>query len=336
MIHPSEPPRIELARLPTPLLELKNLARQLGTSAILLKRDDLSGLETTGNKIRKLEYVIADALARGADVLLTTGALQSNHCRATAAAGARLGLRVRLLLRSAEAHPPNDGNLLLDRLFGAEISLHHPEQFKDPKRKQELIDAAMAAERQAGRRPYYFPVGASIPLGTWGYIRCIDELKSQLDPQQKADIFVPVGSSGTVAGLILGRHVCGCWNWRIVGVPICDSAEFFRADIGKLIRDTNQQYQLGLSDRDMQIELLDGFIGQGYAIPYPAAIDTIKLVARTEGVLLDPTYTGKAMTGMLHAMRNGLVRDGAVPVFVHTGGSFGVFARRDLFADLHT
>lgn len=314
---------------------MKNLSRALAASPILLKRDDLTGLETTGNKIRKLEYVIADALARGADVLITTGAVQSNHCRATAAAGARLGLSVRLLLRSAEADPPDEGNLLLDRLFGARISFHHPDEFKDPNRKQALIDAAITAERQAGHSPCYFPVGASIPLGTWGYIRCIHELKSQLDPKQKADIFVPVGSSGTVAGLILGRHVCGCPNWRIVGVPICDSVEFFRADIGKLIRDTDDQYNLGFSNAHMQIELLDGFIGQGYAIAYPAAIDTIRLLARTEGVLLDPTYTGKAMTGMLHAIRTGLVRDGAVPVFLHTGGSFGLLARPELFTDLY-
>jgi len=162
-IHPAEPPRLPLAQLPTPIVELKNLARQLGVERVLMKRDDLTGLELSGNKIRKLEYVVADALARQADVLVTHGGFQSNHCRATAAVGARLGLRVRLVLRSAEPDPPDDGNLFLDRLFGADITLHTAEEYNA--RRADLVEAAMDAEHAAGRSPYFFPVGASIPLG---------------------------------------------------------------------------------------------------------------------------------------------------------------------------
>src|SRR6478672_4482696 len=146
-MHPNEPPRLQLANLPTPVAELKNLAEQLGVPRVLMKRDDLTGLETSGNKVRKLEYVIADAIKNGADTLVTNGGFQSNHCRATAALGARLGLNVRLILRSVDANPPRDGNLFLDHLFGAQISFHSPEEYNG--RRKELIDAAMQAERGA-------------------------------------------------------------------------------------------------------------------------------------------------------------------------------------------
>ena len=165
-MHPKEPPRLPLAHLPTPIVDLKNLSRELGGQRVLVKRDDLTGLETSGNKIRKLEYVVADAVANGADTLVTNGGYQSNHCRATAAIGARLGLQVRLILRSPEAAPVKDGNLFLDHLFGARVSYHGVEEYNDERPR--LIESAMTEERAAGRRPYFFPVGASIPLGCWG------------------------------------------------------------------------------------------------------------------------------------------------------------------------
>ena len=144
-MHPKEPPRLSLANLPTPVAELRNLAAHLGVPRVLMKRDDLTGLETTGNKVRKLEYVVADALAKGADTLVTHGGYQSNHCRATAALGARLGLKVRLILRSPSADPDRDGNLFLDHLFGAHVTLHAPDEYNG--RRAELIEQAMEAER---------------------------------------------------------------------------------------------------------------------------------------------------------------------------------------------
>lgn len=331
-IHAAEPPRLLLAQLPTPIVELKNLARQLGVQRILMKRDDLTGLELSGNKIRKLEYVVADAVARRADVLVTHGGFQSNHCRATASVGARLGLRVRLLLRSAEPEPPDDGNLFLDRLFGADISLHTPEEYNNRSRRADLVEAAMDAEHAAGRSPYFFPVGASTPLGCWGYIRCIHELVEQLGRDTPVDLFCATSSAGTQVGLMLGRALLGCTKWRIRGVPVSDSVEFFQAELRRLERQTAAEYALDLEADSTPIELVGGFIGDGYAIPYSAEIETIRLLARSEGVLLDPTYTGKAMTGMLETIRRGDLRRGALPVFVHTGGSFGLFARRDLLA----
>jgi D-cysteine desulfhydrase len=329
-MHAHEPPRLTLANLPTPLVELKNLAKHLGIERFLLKRDDLTGLETSGNKVRKLEYVVADALKNGADTLVTNGGFQSNHCRATAAIGAKLGLRVRLLLRSPENNPPRDGNLFLDHLFGAEISLHHPDEYNGKRR--EMIDGAMEAERRAGHHPYFFPVGASIPLGCWGYIRCIAELSEQLGRDTKVDIFSAVSSAGTHCGLMMGKALFKLDSWRIVGVPVSDNLEYFHKELRELERETTRQFKLGLEESQTPIELIDGFIGEGYAIPYPQAIETTRLLAKSEGVLLDPTYTSKAMTGMLAAIREGRIRRGAVPVFIHTGGVFGLFARRDLFS----
>ncbi len=328
-VHLREPHRLVLAQLPTPVVELKNLAKRLGVPRLLLKRDDLTGFELSGNKIRKLEYVVADALAADADTLVTHGGFQSNHCRATAAVGARLGLRVRLVLRSPRPDAPSDGNLFLDRLFGADISLHTPQEYTG--RRQELIDAAMDAEYARGGHPYFFPVGASIPLGCWGYIRCMAELVEQLGRETPVNLFCATSSCGTQAGLMLGRALLGCENWRVRGVPVSDSIGYFQTELRRLERQTVAEFGLELAESDTPIELIDGFIGEGYAMPYPEEIETIRLLARTEGILLDPTYTGKAMTGMLATIRSGGVRPDAVPVFIHTGGAFGLMARRELF-----
>jgi D-cysteine desulfhydrase len=328
-MHPKEPPRLTLANLPTPIVELVNLAKHLGVPHIVLKRDDFTGFETSGNKIRKLEYVVADALNKGADTLVTHGGFQSNHCRATAAVGARLGLKVRLLLRSTDLNPPREGNLFLDELFGAQISFHLPDEYNG--QRQQLIDRAIEAERAAGRKPHFFPVGASIPLGCWGYIRCVAEMVEQLGRDTKIDLFSSVSSAGTHAGLILGKALFGLDNWRMIGVPVSDSVAYFRNEIRDLVDRTIQEYGLGVSEAQTPIELIDGFIGQGYAIPYPEAMETSRLLARREGLLLDPTYTAKGFTGMLATIRQGGLRDSALPVFVHTGGGFGLMARRDLF-----
>jgi D-cysteine desulfhydrase len=326
-IHPQEPSRVSLAQLPTPVVELKNLARELGVPHVLMKRDDLTGLELSGNKIRKLEYVVSEAIAQGADTLITHGGAQSNHCRATAALGARLGLRVRLILRSTEPRPEHDGNLFLDNLFGAQCSFHSPDEYAN------MLDAIVGEvtefERSASRKPYFFPVGASIPLGCWGYIRCIAELVEQLGRDTPVDLYCATSSGGTQAGLILGRALFGCSNWSIRGVPVSDSSQYFRDKLRSLMNETIKQFQLDLSESVTPIELIDGFIGEGYAIPYPEAVDAIRLLGRTEGVVLDPSYTSKAMTGMLADLATR--RSDRVPVFLHTGGAFGLFARRDLF-----
>ena len=325
-IHPQEPARLELARLPTPLVELKQLAKSAGVERLLMKRDDMTGLEISGNKVRKLEYVVAAALAQGADTLVTHGGFQSNHCRAAAAIGARLGLRVRMILRSDDPDPPWEGNLFLDHLFGAEVSYHAPEVYRD--QLDVVVAQTMQDQRTAGRTPYFFPVGASVPLGSWGYIRAVAELAEQLSPEQPVDIYCATSSGGTQVGLMLGRALLGCTNWRILGVPVSDSVEYFQNALRELERATVKEFQLDIAQEATPIDLIDGFIGAGYAIAYPEAVDTIGMLGRTEGVVLDPSYTSKAMTGMLASLDRQSA--GRLPVFLHTGGSFGLFARRDL------
>jgi D-cysteine desulfhydrase len=328
-MHPKEPARVNLAQLPTPIVELKNLARHFDVPRLLMKRDDLTGLELSGNKVRKLEYLVADALAKGCDTLVTHGGFQSNHCRATAAIGARLGLKVRLLLRApAQGIPDNDGNLFLDRLLGADITLHSVEA--DRTRRKELIDDAMDAERRAGRRPYFFPVGASVPLGCWGYIRCLHEIAEQLGRDTAVDVYVSVSSSGTFAGLVLGKALLKLNNYQILGIPVSDSVAYFQKDTRNLIAETAKMFSLDVSEEQTPLNLIDGYIGEGYAIPFPSAVETVRLLARKEGILLDPTYTSKGMTGFLESIQKP-TRSSVLPLFIHTGGVFGLFARRDLF-----
>lgn len=329
-MHPLEPPRIALAQLPTPVVEAPRLSQRAGRR-LLIKRDDLTGLEVSGNKIRKLEYVIADALAKNADTLVTHGGFQSNHCRATAAAGARRGLRVRMFLRepSDGREPANDGNLFFDHLFGADVSMHTLAEYND---RRALIDRVMDAERAAGRTPYFFPVGASVPIGCWGYVRCMHELRSQFSPDEELDLFVPLSSGGTFAGCVLGKALFKLDQWRVVGVPVSDSIDYFRKDARGLIDDTIAAFDFGLSASDTPIELLDGYIGEGYAIPYPESVEMIRIAAREEGLIVDPTYTSKALHGTIDALRKGFGRPNATAMFLHTGGAFGLMARRDLFA----
>lgn len=328
-IHAQEPPRLELAQLPTPIVRLQNLVKKVQAEEILLKRDDLTGLETSGNKIRKLEYVVADALAHGADTLVTHGGAQSNHCRCTAAIGAKLGMRVRMILRSHEVAGTGDGNLFLDQLFGAEISYLEPDEYAA--NLSEHINLAMQQERSAGRMPYFFPVGASVPIGCWGYIRCIHELLQEFAPMDKVDLFCATSSGGTQVGLMLGKALFRCEAWKVIGVPVSDSIPYFHRELRILERETVETFGLDVAEEQTPIELLDGFIGEGYAIPYESAVDTIRQLAQEEGILLDPSYTSKAMTGMLSALRSNTIRSGATPVFLHTGGAFGLMARRDLF-----
>jgi 1-aminocyclopropane-1-carboxylate deaminase/D-cysteine desulfhydrase-like pyridoxal-dependent ACC family enzyme len=157
------------------------------------------------------------------------------------------------------------------------------------------------------------------------------ELVGQLGRDTPADIFCATSSGGTHVGLMLGKALLGCDRWRVLGVPISDSVPFFQRELRRLERETTAEYGLDLEEEQTPIELIDGFVGEGYAIPYPAALEAIELLGRTEGLMLDPVYTGKAMAGMLATIRNGGVRPGAVPVFMHTGGAFGLLARRDLF-----
>lgn len=307
----SAPERVRLARLPTPVERLARMSERLGVE-IWCKRDDLTGAGLSGNKVRKLEFLLCDALARGARTVVTCGGEQSNHARATALACARLGLRSVLLLRTPDPScPPRlEGNLVLDRLAGAEVRWITPQQYRA---RAELL-AATAAEVERG---YVVPEGGSNALGSWGYVGCLEELLAEV-PSPFTVVYA-CGSGGTGAGLLLGRALLDARNVRVVGVNVCDDRDTFVGVIGRILQEA------GHAAAATGIEIQDGYVGLGYARSRPEELRLIEAVARAEGLVLDPVYTGKAF----FAMATELARDrecfGQRIVFLHTGGIFGLF-----------
>lgn len=323
------PDRIRLAQLPTPLVRLERLGAELGCGRLWMKRDDLTGLELSGNKVRKLEFVLADAQRRGYDTIITEGTCQSNHCRATAAACARLGMRAVLLFRPIPAGGMN-GNQMLDVLFGATTHAFSREDLST--NRDAILTRLFTDLKREGYRPRFIPAGASEPLGCWGYILAAEELREQLREQQieECDIVVGVSSCGTAAGLHLGKRLYGCDGWTIWNVPVSDDVEYHRREITRLCTAAIEQFSLGLTISPEELSFIDGYVGQGYAIPYRQAIDALRLLARTEGILLDPVYTAKAFCGLIDAVRSGRLGNGRPVIFIHTGGIFSDFAWPDL------
>lgn len=314
-------PRLRLAHLPTPLEEMPNLAQRLKGPRLLIKRDDQTGLATGGNKTRKLEYLMADALAQGADTVVTLGAAQSNHARQTAAAAAKLGLKAVLLLRGEES-PHRTGNLLLDSLLGAEVRWlgdAHPGRFD--------VEPVMEELRERGLNPYLIPYGASNEIGVLGYIRAMKELLEQLEEKgEKADYIVSASSSGgTQVGLTLGAKIYG-YGGEIIGISVDLPREELLSNLVNLAQVTAAHWRFDLSlDRD-DFLVYDDYLGEGYGILGPPEVEAIRLVARTEGILLDPVYTGRAMAGLIDLVRRGAFRPDEVVTFWHTGGTPALFA----------
>jgi D-cysteine desulfhydrase len=329
------PPRVPLAHTPTPLDLLRRTGKDLGVE-LYVKRDDLTGSAETGNKVRKLEFLLADAVARGADTIITCGGAQSNHCRATAVAAARLGLRSRLLLRTPDpANPPAvDGNILLDRLVGAELVWVTPEEYKN---RHDIFVRMSAELSDVGRRPYVIPEGGSNSIGSWGYVRAFEELAADLaalGPARRTTIVYACGSGGTGAGLIVGSRLLGK-DVRIVGINVCDDRPYFVNAIGNAIEDMIRNHWLKIRfNRERDIEILEGYVGRGYAQSRPEELAQIAELARNEGILLDPVYTGKAFYGLTSELRKNPGSFGDRVVFVHTGGIFGLFAKAEEIAPL--
>ena len=322
--HP--PPRISLARLPTPLQPLDRLHAETGGPRIWVKRDDLSESGASGNKIRKLEFTLAEARARGADTLITCGGLQSNHCRATALLGAKLGFAVELLLRGVPQGLA-DGNLFLDELAGATVHAFAVERYQ--RELPALLEAAAAAVRSRGGTPFVIPTGASDGIGVWGYVTAAAELQSDFREAgiQPRHVVVATGSGGTQAGLTAG-FACLGEDIAVHGVAVCDDAGYFRAKVLADLGDWVSRYGVDLDLGQLRISTLDGYIGPGYGKAQPGVLETIRRLARLEGLLLDPVYTDKAFYGLLSELAAGRLRDAADIVFVHTGGVFGLFAQR--------
>lgn len=324
-------PRVRLGHFPTPLEPLDNLSRLLGGPRLWIKRDDCTGLSTGGNKTRKLEFLLAEALARQADVVITQGATQSNHARQTAAAAARLGLQCHVLLEDRTGYTEFDytdnGNVLLDRLHGATV-----ERRAGGTDMQAEMDALAARLAQAGRRPYVIPGGGSNPLGAVGYANAALELVGQSAQMGlRIDHLVhATGSAGTQAGLVAGLqalnspiellgigvraprerqeamvHDLACRTWALLGVP------------GELPR--------------AAVQANCDYVGAGYGLPTPGMAEAIQLLARTEGILLDPVYSGKGMAGLIDLVRKGHYQKDQNVVFLHTGGSAALFSYPGVF-----
>jgi D-cysteine desulfhydrase len=327
----SYPPRVALARTPTPLEFLPRISQQYGQGhRVWIKRDDLTGAALSGNKIRKLEFVIAAAREQGSDTLITCGGVQSNHCRATALVGARLGFRVHLILRG-EAPADIDGNLLLDHLAGAAVSHYPPRQFSNE--LEQLFAHWQDHYTDQGRKVFPIPTGASNGIGIWGYIAAAEEIQQDLQQAaiSAAHLVCATGSGGTQAGLTLGAclHQVPIDVW---GINVCDDEAWFLNKVGEDMADWAQRYQQPLPDPAPVTRVIDGYVGPGYGRAEPEIFQLIAEVARLEGIVLDPVYTGKAFFGMLQEIARGRFSGCRDIVFLHTGGIYGVFPQRQNFA----
>ncbi len=314
-------PRVILAPHPTPIDSLTRLRAALGPDcpSLYMKRDDLLSFGMGGNKVRKLQTVLADAAADGADTLITCGGLQSNHCRATAAAGAALGKRVVLVVNGVRQERPT-GNALLDQLFGADVRYASSRE-----ERTAMMQAVAGEETEAGRRPFVIPLGASTPIGAAGFALGIQEL---LVAGLRPDVILHSSSSGgTQAGLIAGCALFGL-KARIIGVSADESSASLAAVVRGLVealagRLGGSHAALG-ADRDVVVD--DRFVGDGYGIPTEESREALTLVARHEGIVLDPVYTAKAMAGLVERIRRDSFSVSETVLFWHTGGQVGLFA----------
>lgn len=319
-----QPPRIPLARLPTPMQCLERLSDELGVR-IWLKRDDLTDTVASGNKLRKLEYAVGQAIEDGADVLVTWGGLQSNHCRATAVTAARLGLKSHLVLRGRQPDEL-DGNLLLDELVGAEISYLPLQQYEQMDAVYSELQSDYA---DRGLTTYRIPVGASDEVGLWGYISACEELRADFDSAGISPdaIVSATGSGGTLAGLILGNRLYNL-NCLVTAFNVCDDENYFIEKISGDLAAWRRRYQADIDVSGLPINVIDGYVGPGYGRATPDIFATIRHVASLEGIVLDPVYTGKAFDAMLREINGGRFADMKDIVFVHTGGVYGLFPQK--------
>lgn len=317
------PPRARLAHLPTPIEKLERLSRHLGGPEIYVKRDDQTALATGGNKVRKLEFLMADALARKCDHVVTLGGPQSNHVRQTAAAAARLGLGCSLVLRG-QPPPQKLGNLLLDELLGANV------HFSGARTRDEVAVDVMAALQASGAEPYLIPVGGSNGLGALGYAAALEEALDQLATLQlEIDAMVFASSSaGTQAGLVLGA-AHRRYARRLLGISIDSSVAELAARVTELALDGARIAEAKITAADLRVDINADYLGGGYAVVGELERDAIRTVARTEGLLLDPVYTGRAMGGLIDLIRRGEFKAGQKVLFWHTGGTAALSAFAD-------
>ena len=325
-------PRVQLAHLPTPLEHMPRLSKHLGGPDIYVKRDDCTGLASGGNKTRKLEYSMAAALEEGADTIVTVGAVQSNHVRQTAAAACKLGLNCEVLLEHRVAEPSEyyagSGNVLLDRIFGANLR-EYPGGTDFDKAMAEVADEVSAK----GGNPYIIPGGASNTIGALGYVNCAIELLGQIDEQELdiGHIVTATGSAGTQGGLIVGLKAMQS-TIPLLGIGVNIPQQDQEEKVFKLACETAEYIgKPGCVAREDVVANCN-YVGDGYGVPTESMNEAVLMLARTEGLLFDPVYSGKGLAGMIDLIRNGTLGDGNI-MFLHTGGSAALFADAD---QLHT
>ncbi|HNW58733.1 MAG TPA: D-cysteine desulfhydrase family protein [bacterium] len=328
------PQRLALAQLPTPIQPLTRWSADLGGPQIWVKRDDLTGMDLSGNKIRKLEYVARAALDEQANVLITCGAVQSNHARATAVVATRLGLHAHLVLRGEEP-AALAGNYFLDQMVGAACTFITPEAYRT--RRQQIMEEIATAYAQQGRQAFIIPEGASDGLGAWGYAHAVEEIQQQAAQMglHFDAMICAVGSGGTQAGLILGKALGG-WETEIIGINICDDAAFFTSRILEILDEVRVKYLPQLEVGTANIHIIDGYAGDGYGKSRTEELETLVRLARCEGVILDPVYTGKAMHGLVQEIGRGRFSWMKNILFLHSGGLFGLLGVADSLRPLVT
>jgi len=327
--------RLSLANLPTRIQHLSRWSAECGKN-IYIKRDDQTGSEWSGNKIRKLEFAAAEAVSQGCNLLITCGGIQSNHCRATVAVATHLGMRAAVLLRISE-QPPLDGNYFLDRLMGADVRFCTRDEYRDHRAEimQEMADAYAAQ----GFKPYIIPEGASFGVGTLGYYFAMKEIVAQEREMGISfdTVVVATGSGGTLAGLQLSNLLNG-YGKRVIGVCVCDDTAYFQEIAARISRDAlpylvaqgelsqDRAERFAATLKPTDFELFEEYVGIGYALSRPEELEHIHRLAQLEATVFDPVYTGKATYGMVNELRpGGRLRSSENILFIHTGGLYGLF-----------
>jgi D-cysteine desulfhydrase family pyridoxal phosphate-dependent enzyme len=312
-------PRLRFAHLPTPIEEMPRLSMALGGPRILVKRDDQTGLAFGGNKTRKLEFLVAEAQEQGAQMLISAGAVQSNHCRQTAAAAARYGFECTLVLTGEMPQQPS-ANLLLDQLFGARIV-----SVADRKDRDSILQETFNKATAEGKRPYLVPYGGSSPTGAMGYAFAMEEFMKQ---DVHADwIVFGTSSGGTHAGLVLGQRLFG-FKGKVLGISIDEPVEWLQKNVSALASSASEKFGERIEFAPADVLANADYCRAGYGVLTEAEREAVHLFARTEGLLLDPVYTGRAAAGMIDLVRRGFFKKDETVLFWHTGGQPALFAEK--------
>ena len=332
-----KPNRLPLAQLPTPIQFLQKTSAKIGKK-IHVWRDDLTGFLESGNKVRKLEFLLADALNQGCDWIVTCGGPQSNHTRATSVLARRFGLGVSVLISPPkpgfDPNQPATGNLLLNRIFGSQLLWIDAEEYeKSGRRYDPFLEREMERQRALGRKPYAIPSGGSSTMGCWGYRSAISEMletwrKNSVNPSAPDSIFCAFGSGGTYVGLQLGLEDHGLRNTQLRAINVLDTASAAEKYLSPLTESASRYFSIDLSSREIRArhQLLEGYAGAGYSLASDKDLELYTRLARDEGILLDPCYTGKAFQGMLAELEKDPSQYGENILFLHSGGGFGTFA----------